>query len=106
MNDAYVRAIDVPKVTSIAPTSTNRGASVTITITGNTLLPGTTVVPMPGTYVPTASTVNSTTSMTVTLAIDVHAPTGPQTIYLQDPGTGPGSGTGGVGRCENCLTIR
>jgi len=24
---------------------------------------------------------------------------------VQVPGTGPGSGTGGVGRCENCLTI-
>jgi hypothetical protein len=103
--DNYLRAVDVPTISSISPTSANRGTSVTITITGTTFLPGATVVPMGGVYTPTATSVNSSTSITVTLAIAAGAPTGPQSIYVQDPGTGPGSGTGGVGRCENCLTI-
>jgi hypothetical protein len=105
VRDAYLRAIDVPTITSISPTSANRGSSVTITITGTGFLPGATVVPMPGTYVPTSTTLVSGTSLKATLAIDANAPTGPQTIYVQLPGTGPGTGTGGVGRCENCLTI-
>jgi hypothetical protein len=78
---------------------------VTITLTGTRFLPGVTVVPMGGTYTPTATTLVSATSLKVTLSIDPGAPTGPQSIYVQDPGTGPGPGTGGVGRCENCLTI-
>jgi Tol biopolymer transport system component len=103
--DVYLRAIDVPTITSISPTSASRGTSVTITLTGTRFLPGATVVPMGGTYMPTAISLVSATSLKVTLSIDPGAPTGPQSIYVQDPGTGPGPGTGGVGRCENCLTI-
>jgi len=105
LRDVYLRAIDVPTVTSISPTSAARGSSVTITLNGTRFLTGTTVVPMGGVYTPTAITPVSSTQLKVTLSIDANAPTGPQTIYVQVPGTGPGSGTGGVGRCENCLTI-
>jgi hypothetical protein len=104
--DVFVRAIDVPTVSSIAPTSASRGTSVTLTLTGSKFLAGATVIPLDGVYGVTAQNVSSTTSMTVTLSIPANAPTGPQTIYVRDPGTGAGPNTGGVGRCENCLTIK
>jgi len=103
--DVYLRAIDVPTVTSISPNTAARGSSVTLTLNGTRFLAGTTVVPMSGVFTPTAITPVSSTQLKVTLSIDANAPTGPQTIYVQVPGTGPGSGTGGVGRCENCLNI-
>jgi Tol biopolymer transport system component len=105
LRDVYLRAIDVPTVTSISPTTATKGSSVTVTLNGTRFLAGTTVVPMGGVFTPTAITPVSGTQLKVTLSVDANAPSGPQTIYVQVPGTGPGSGTGGVGRCENCLTI-
>jgi Tol biopolymer transport system component len=106
VRDTYVREVDIPTVASISPTTANRGSSVTLTITGTRFLPNATVVPQNGVYFPTAVTVNSSTSMTVTLAVAANAPTGPQSVFVDDPGTGPGPDAGGVGRCENCLTIK
>ena len=105
ISDAYIRAIDVPTVTTVSPAAVTHGTSVTLTITGTNLLNGATVVPMGGLYTPTATTFVSSTSITVTMTIDPAAPAGPQSIFVQNPGTGPGATTGGVGRCENCLTI-
>jgi hypothetical protein len=104
--DFYIREIDVPTVTSISPTSATRGSSVTITITGANMLPNASVIPQSGVYTPTATTNTSSTSITVTLAIDPNAPTGTQSVYVKNPGTGPGPDAAGVGRCDSCLTIK
>lgn len=106
IHDTFVRAVDVPTVTSIAPTTAARGSSVTITVTGSNILPGATVVPMPGIYLPTASTWLSTTSLSVTLAIDPAAPTGAQSVFVQNLGSGPGANAGALGRCSLCLSIQ
>jgi len=104
--DVYVREIDVPTVTSISPTSATRGSTVTLTITGSNMLPNATAVPVPGVYTPTATTNTSSTSITVTLAIDPNVPTGTQSVFVKNPGTGPGADAAGVGRCDGCLTIK
>ena len=103
--DVYIRAADVPSVASISPTSVARGATVTVTLNGTGFLPGASVIIAPGIYTPTAVTVVNDLRMTVTLAVDAGAPTGPQTLYVQNVGTGPGTNTGAVGRCSGCLTI-
>jgi Tol biopolymer transport system component len=104
--DLYIREIDVPTVTSISPTSAARGSSVTLTITGSNMLPNASVIPLSGVYIPTATTNTSSTSITVTLAIDANAPTGTQSVFVKNPGTGPGADAAGVGRCDSCLTIK
>jgi Tol biopolymer transport system component len=104
--DVYIRAVDIPTVTSIAPTQAARGTSVTLTITGTNFLAAATVVPQPGVYVPTSVQYLSPTSLKATIAVDAAAATGPQNVYVKNTGTGPGPDAGGVGRCENCLTIR
>ncbi len=106
VHDTFVRAVDVPTVTSIAPATAARGSSVTVTVTGSNFLPGATVVPMPGIYLPTASTWLSSTSLSVTLAIDAAAPTGPQSVFVQNLGSGPGANAGALGRCTLCLSIQ
>jgi Tol biopolymer transport system component len=104
--DFYIREIDVPTVTSISPTSATRGSSVTLTITGSNMLPNAQVIPLSGVYTPGATTNTSSTSITVTLAIDPNAPTGTQSVFVKNPGTGPGADAAGVGRCDSCLTIK
>lgn len=103
VNDVYLHAVDVPKVDTIAPTSVARGATVTLTITGNTFLPGAKVVVPAGLTVGTA-TVNPTT-MTVSLTVSPTATPGKYSVHVQNLGTGPGPDSGALGRCLDCLTV-
>jgi Tol biopolymer transport system component len=103
-NDIYLRAVDVPNVTSISPTNVARGATVTMTINGSNFLPGATVIPQDA-YLPTAVTRNNEGRLTATIVVPANAPTGKVSVYVQNPGSGPGAGKGSVGECAKCLTI-
>ncbi|MGZ4675642.1 MAG: TolB family protein [Acidimicrobiia bacterium] len=103
--DVFVRAIDVPTISSISPTSAARGSTVTFTVNGTGFLNGAKGIPLQGVYTPGASTFVSGSKITVTLTIDPNAPTGQQTFYAENPGTGPGPNAGTLGQCNNCLRI-
>lgn len=103
--DVFVRAIDVPTVSSITPATAARGATVTFTVRGAGFLDGAKGIPLSGVYSPVSSTFTSSSQITVTLKIDANAATGAQTFYVQNPGTGAGSTAGGLGACQGCLTI-
>ena len=103
--DVYERAIDVPTISSISPTSAARGATVTVTLNGTTFVNGATVIPLNDAFVTTASTFVNEKKITVTLKISPTAPTGPQTLYVRNPGTGVGVNSGAVNQCTDCLSI-
>jgi Tol biopolymer transport system component len=103
--DAYVRAVDVPGITSFTPTSAARGSTVTFTVTGTGFLPGASGVTLGGLFTTAGSTYTSDTRITVTLTIDPNAPTGLTDFFVANPGTGPGLTTGALARCQNCLKI-
>jgi hypothetical protein len=105
LTDVYLRAVDVPQLGSISPTSAARGSTVTLTVNGKSFLPGVLAVQVPGVYQPTSITRVSETKVTVTLQIAANAPTGPVSVYVQNPGTGPGIAAGAIGECAKCLTV-
>jgi Tol biopolymer transport system component len=104
VDDLYLRSVDVPHITSVVPGAAVRGTSVNVTITGDTFLPGAQVFGPDGI---TASNivVQSDTSITAKLTIAANAPTGPQTLYVTNLGTGPGPNSGATGKCAGCLGI-
>ncbi len=103
--DVYVRAIDIPVVTSISPTTAARGATVTLTINGTSFLNGATVIPLDDSFVVTGSTFVNEKKITVTIKVSATANTGKLTLYVRNPGSGPGVNGGAVGQCTNCLTV-
>ncbi len=105
VQDAYIRPIDVPVVTSISPTSAARGSTVTLTLNGTSFVDGSTIIPLDTSFVVTGSTFVNEKKITVTIAVSPTAPTGKMTLYVRDPGTGPGVNGGAVNQCTNCLTI-
>ncbi len=103
--DAYVRAVDIPVVTSISPTTAARGATVTLTLNGTSFLNGATVIPLDDSFVVTGSTFVSEKKITVTIKVSATAHTGKITLYVRNPGSGPGLNGGAVGQCTDCLTV-
>jgi Tol biopolymer transport system component len=102
--DVYQRAVDVPRVTAASPATAARGTTVTITLTGSSFLPGATIIAPSGVTV-SNTTVVGDASITATFAVGASAPTGPQTVFVQNVGTGPGPLTGALGQCQGCLRI-
>lgn len=104
--DVFLRAIDVPTISSSSPSGIARGTSKPVTITGKMFLPGAIVLAADGVKVTAGvAVVNSETSITVTLTVAANAPTGATALYVQNVGTGLGVNGGAIGRCTTCLTV-
>jgi Tol biopolymer transport system component len=108
--DVYVRAVSIPRVRSITPNTVAAGTSATLTVIGSNFLPGTIAAAraLPGDLqgvTVDAVTVVSETELEVAITVDPGAPTGPRTILVWTPGTGPGAPATTFALCNNCLTI-
>lgn len=103
--DAFVRAVDIPTITTISPTSAARGSTVTFTVNGAGFIPGAAGISIDNLFTAVGSTYVSDAKVTVTLKIAANAATGPTNFFVVNPGTGPGLTTGALSRCENCLNI-
>jgi Tol biopolymer transport system component len=106
--DIFVRAVSTPTVSSIAPSSIARGATVQLTITGKGFFPGSLVSLAafggPGVTV-NSVTVVSETSIVIEATAAPDAATGARTVAVFRAGTGPGPLATGYGLCLNCLTV-
>ncbi len=101
----YLRAIDIPLPTSIAPTTAARGSTFTLTVNGSSFLNGVTLVPLTPDYTVGTPTFVNEKKFTIPVTISPTAATGPFTFYVKNPGSGAGPNGGAVGECKNCLTI-
>jgi Tol biopolymer transport system component len=103
-SDVFLRAIPLPRIESVAPSSAARGKSTTITILGEGFAPQPTVQAGEGVSV-TAVTSVSEHQLSVRITVSALAATGVRTVLLKNTGTGPGPAAGDTGVCNSCLTI-
>ena len=103
-SDVFLRAIPLPRIDSVAPSSAARGTSTTITILGEGFAPQPTVQAGEGVSV-TAVTRVSEHELSVRIAVSGLAPTGLRAVSVKNTGTGPGPAAGDTGACNGCLTI-
>jgi hypothetical protein len=103
-SDVFLRAIPLPRIESVAPSSAARGTSRTITILGDGFAPQPTVQVGAGVSV-TAVTRVSEHELSVRITVDGLAQTGVRTVSVKNTGTGPGPAAGDTGACNGCLTI-
>ena len=103
--DVYVRAVSMPKIESIAPSSVARGSSATLTVTGSGFLPGSRAQIAGGGVTVDAVTVISETELEVAITVDPGASPGARTLVVWSDGTGPGPGAVTYALCWDCLTV-
>jgi hypothetical protein len=106
--DIFVAAVSRPTVDSVTPCEIARGSTATLTVIGTGFLPGARATASAfGTGGVTVASVNavSETELELSLSVDSTAPTGPRTIVVWNPGTGPGPLATGFGACFGCLTV-
>jgi len=103
-SDVFLRAIPLPRIESVAPSSAARGTSTTITILGEGFAPQPTVQVGAGVSV-TAVTRVSEHELSVRITVDGLAQMGVRTVSVKNTGTGPGPAAGDTGACNGCLTI-
>jgi Tol biopolymer transport system component len=105
VDDVFVRSFPEPEPTAATPSSVARGTSTTFSLSGQYLL-SSSLVAISGNGVNVDSVVwNSEQQLTVSITVAADAPTGPRSVQVTLPGTGPGSGAGATGVCAGCLTI-
>lgn len=106
--DIYVRAVPIPTIDSIAPDTVKAGRSATLTVTGSGFLPG--VQATASLFTPPGVTVNSVAVITeseleLSVSVERNAASGPRTVLVWNPGTGPGFGAATFAACHDCLTV-
>ncbi len=104
-SDVFLRAIPLPRIESVTPSSVARGTSATITILGEGFAPQPTVQVLGAGAAVTAVTRVSEHELSVDITVDQPAPTGPRTIVVSNTGTGPGPAAADSTRCGSCLTV-
>lgn len=103
--DVYVRAVSMPTIESISPTSVSPGSSVTLTVTGTGFLPGSKARIAEGGVTVGSVTVNSETELEVAISVDPSASSGPRTLVVWTDGTGPGPDAVTHAVCWDCLAV-
>jgi Tol biopolymer transport system component len=103
LDDVFVRALRIPEITTITPTTVGRGAPVTLTLTGSNFLSGARAM-VAGTYA-SAVTVNNEHSITLTVTLPSNTTLGAADVFVNNLGTGPGPDSGTVGSCNRCVTV-
>jgi Tol biopolymer transport system component len=107
LGDVYVRAVAVPRITSVSPSTIARGTSATITVTGQGFLaPVLATVSLGGADVSVSSAtwVSDTTVVLAVTAVST-ATVGPQSVEVLNQGTGMGLLSGAAAQCLACLTV-
>ncbi len=102
--DVFVTAIPQVVVQSVSPNSVARGATATLTVTGDGFRPSPTVDAGTGVAV-TSVTYVSEHELTILITAQNSAPTGARYVTVTNTGTGPGTAAGSSGLCGNCLTV-
>jgi hypothetical protein len=107
LNDVYVRAVAVPKITSVSPSAVARGTTTTLTVTGKGFVSpvyATVGLAISGVTVNSSTWVNDTT-VTLTVTVDEFASEGIQSVELLNRGSGMGMLSGASAQCLDCLFI-
>jgi Tol biopolymer transport system component len=102
--DVYFRSVDVPNITSITPSTVARGASISITINGDTFLPGAQAFAVDGLTVSNVVVVNEN-KMTAQVSAAANLAPGTYPLFVTNMGTGPGPNTGATDRCDGCIRV-
>ena len=106
--DVYVRSMPMPTVSSVSPTTVASGSSAVLTVTGTGFLPGAgataSLFTLPGVAVDSV-TVISETELAVEVSVSAAAPSGPRSLLIWNPGTGPGAGATTFAGCHDCITV-
>lgn len=103
-NDVYFRWVDLPKITSITPSSVARGGSINITVNGDTFLPTAQVFAVDGLTVSNVVIV-SENKITAKVTAAANLDPGTYPLFVTNPGTGPGPNSGGTDRCDGCIRV-
>jgi hypothetical protein len=104
-NDAFIRAVTTPTVTSVAPGSVARSTRADLVVRGSGFLGNAFVTIGNGVNVQSARVV-SDGELRVTVSVTDDAPAGARAVTVVNPGTGPGPLAGAVGSCDDCLAVR
>lgn len=104
LGDVYFRAVDVPKITTIAPATVARGGFVDVTITGSTFLPGAQAFTVEGPVLSNLVVVSDTT-ITARVAAPAGLAPGLYSVYVTNMGTGPGPNSGATAECAGCVRV-
>jgi Tol biopolymer transport system component len=106
--DVFVRAVPITTVTALAPSHVARDSTTTLAVIGTGFLPGAQAaagVFGPGGVHVQSVQVTSPTTLELTVSVDQPAPTGPRTVVVWNPGTGPGATATSFGVCTGCLVV-
>jgi Tol biopolymer transport system component len=104
VRDIYTRALVVPEITGVSPTTVVRGSVATLTVTGRNFLAGARA--RLGDTDASNVVVNNEQSVTVTVTLPLNAPTGKTDLFVMNLGTGLGPDGGTVGKCAQCITVQ
>ena len=106
--DVYVRSMPMPTVSSVSPTTVASGSSAVLTVTGAGFLPGAgataSLATLPGVAVDSV-TVISETELAVKVSVSAAAPSGPRSLSIWNPGTGPGAAATTFAHCHDCIAV-
>jgi hypothetical protein len=103
--DVYVRAVSMPTIESVTPSSVAPGSSVTLTVRGTGFLPGSKARIAEGDVIVDSVTVISETELEVAISVDPGASPGPRTLVVWSDGTGPGPNAVTDAICRRCLSV-
>jgi Tol biopolymer transport system component len=103
--DIVIRAIPDPIVASVTPATIKRGVTTTVTIAGSSFVPDAHVFIDGAGSTITNVTVVSPTRITARVTFNGDAPLTARNLWVQVPGTGPGTTAGSYGVCAACVTV-
>jgi hypothetical protein len=103
--DVYVRAVSMPKIESVTPSSVAPGSSTTLTVIGKGFLPESRAQSVEAGVTIDSVTTISETEVHVAISVDPGASPGRHTLLVWSNGTGPGPGAVSFAICAGCLTV-
>jgi len=101
--NVYVKAIQEVKVTELTPNTLPKGATTSVTVTGEDFLPGTSMA-IQGTTITNFVIVDENT-ITMDVAVDATASSGAFDVTVRLLGTGAGPYTGSASQCLACVIV-
>lgn len=104
LGDVFVRAFPQPEVSTVTPGTLLRGTTTSVTIAGDYLGADSQVVIDGGGVTVDGVTHVSDQEIDVSVTVAPDAPTGPRGVWVERPGTGPGTNAGSIGNCT-CVTV-